>query len=102
MKDNLVEGESCGLFGIIQLQRSNGNIHFSNHKRFQHVVASRQIKWIKQGLANHQVNSLIFSSNLKQILKEGDELRDTFEQDTNVFNRIKDFELGVYKNFSNP
>jgi len=34
MKENLVEGESCELFGIIQLQRSNGNIHISNHKRF--------------------------------------------------------------------
>jgi hypothetical protein len=32
MKENLVEGESCGLFGIIQLQRSNGNIHFSTHQ----------------------------------------------------------------------
>jgi len=45
---------------------------------------------------------LIFSSNLKQILKDGDELRDTFEQEENVFNRIKDFDIGVYKNFSKP
>jgi|JI10StandDraft_1071094.scaffolds.fasta_scaffold623800_1 hypothetical protein len=33
MKENLVEGEYCGMFGIIQLERSNGNIHFSTHKR---------------------------------------------------------------------
>lgn len=37
MKDKLVEGESCNMFGIIQVQRSPGNIHISTHKRPLHV-----------------------------------------------------------------
>lgn len=102
MKDKLVEGESCNMFGIIQVQRSPGNIHISTHKRPLHVQASRQLSWVKHDIKSHEVHSLIFTTSLKHVLNEGSEIQDSFEQDENVFDRVKDYDLEVFKHLEGP
>ena len=93
LREEIVIGESCNFFGIIQLHRANGNIHFASNKRDEIVRAAENVDGLKTFVHAHEVYSLQFSTSLKHILSEGNELQDNFEQDQNVFDRIKDLDI---------
>lgn len=98
LHENLVPYESCNLFGIVQLQRAPGNIHFAMHTRKNHMEAAKTVSWVKPYLSNHEVHSLQFATSLKQILSNEDgSVESSFDQDSNTFDRIKDYDTGIYR-----
>jgi hypothetical protein len=66
------------------------------------MQAAKAIEWVVPQVQKHEVYSLMFSTSLKHILEEGDELQKSFEQEENVFDRVNDLDVGAYRDVSQP